>query len=145
MNSTSQQRHVHSDITDFSSDIVVNLYSKEFTSGNLVEMNVYLQIGTKSTTEIQVLLVTDAKGFIHVCYLTWGTFTGSDSSTIRVRADESESMVNETASSGIREAYNMADEPHTIAAGSLEYNGFTTNADNPFILKGIRYRRAWLE
>jgi len=146
---TAEKTHVHSDITAFSSPLTVSLEAKRTAgtdTGVLDYFHAYLQIGTTSTSQIEVLRITSLKSIIfnfqYVRTQVWTAAT--DIATFEIRIDDPANEYRFNGTGSI--AYKVENAiPETLCIDNFFSMFLKTNlASNPAIVTIVRYRRVWL-
>lgn len=150
--SSGKQTHIHSDIIDFTSDLVVSLEAKNTDAGQtsvLDYCNIYLQIGTKDTSGLEIFKITDVQSLDFVIEaLDFKVWTGAAQSAILTLGKDVTglSTVSEAGSDVSKLKFDLPAEFNVGPINEYFYGRIATdNAINPAVFERIRYQRVWLE
>jgi len=143
---TQTSRHVHADITDFSSDITITVEGYCGSGVNyywIYWVHVYLIIGTKSTTRVELLEITNLESeVLAINRVEFGVYTGaSDTATIYLFADSDYGQLGSASGSDVdKHAGDFAIVP---VDSYLKIDGKTDNANNPMVIDRLYYVRGY--
>ena len=150
-----KQTAVHTDITDFTSDLTISLEAKNSDAGQtsvLDYCNIYLQIGTKSTARLQLAKITDLKSIsLLISQLNFKVWSGAvNNAVFMVQVDDSTMYMNlvlsENGTDMTKTALVLVQEGRISPIDEyISLMGCTNAAADPMVLEIFHYIRAWFE
>lgn len=149
-----KQTAVHTDILDFSSDFTISLEAKNSAADqtSLIDYcNIYLQIGTKSVSIVEVARITGIKSLsFDFSYIECMVWTGTTATaTFRAYKDvvgDSAYLIDQTGSIMYLGKNELKAEFMLESINEyLSLHFKTDDATNPTIFKSISYNRVWFE
>jgi len=145
---TTEKTHVHSDIVSFASPLTVSLEAKRTAgtdTGVLDYFHVYLQIGTKSTSPLEVARITGVKAFLNFQSTMIKVFTGAtDTASLEVGIDFSQAgEARWTLTGSLSYKTEGLVSESTVVKDFICFLMMTSNASNPALLNLCHYRRVW--